>query len=408
MIGSSVNVYQWLEVVLYALFLTTTGLLFRALIQANQNQRKYLQIIHTKHKINLDLAACEDWDSLIDQIVKIPSRIAFVQRSCLYMKDPINNGFDEVAHWGSSILSKGHCGGEGCKACSGQQIQGEYAFTACALAESGSRNYCLPLGSGLKVIGLLNFEVAAEHPLNATQMLLFENIGDEIAVALRVGQERQVMQKINDAEISLHERRKVTYFLHDNLAQNIGYLRLKLDQILREKNLLDVNLLESDLKSLLEVSNQSFETIRGILETLTPQSKPGFSNILHELARKVGQRARLEVSFHTAGQERELPVETSQALVYAFQEILNNIEKHAHATQVDILIEWKEEEIVVCLSDNGVGFNPERVDSKRHFGLGILSERIAAVNGTIEINSQEMVGTKVILSTPLRHYQYSR
>jgi signal transduction histidine kinase len=330
----------------------------------------------------------------------------------LYFQNPVTHEFREIAHWEpGGGHSEELSGLKACRACLARGIGESYAFRECeggALGSLAPGNFCLPVASGTELVALMKFRTVPGGRLSREQTELFKNIGDEISVALKAGHDRKVMREISDAELTLNERRKVSYFLHDNLAQNIGYLRLKLDQILTEADALSPELFINDLANMQSVANDSYDTIRGILETLTPQSQPGFASILKELAEKMGQRARLEIDFKTTGRVHELPVETAQALLYAYQEILSNVEKHSHAERTEILVQWNPEELAIQISDNGIGFNPERVDAHKHFGLGILHERITAVHGRIEIKSREMAGTTVSLFAPVFQAQNAR
>jgi signal transduction histidine kinase len=397
------------EIIIYLIFLSISGVLIGALIQSIQSQHKYLQILNTKHKISLDLAAYDDWDALIIQVVKLPSRIAAVGMSCLYLQDPVTHEFSEIAHWepdGKKALV--HPGLEACQVCLTRQPGSGYVFSPCKMDETeeySTSRFCLPVVLGTDLLALMCFQTAAGRALTGEQRSLFENIGDEISAALKAGQDRKVMREISDAKISLNERRKVSYYLHDNLAQNIAYLQLKLGQILSEKDHLSPDAFENDLESMQDIANDSFDTVRGILETLAPQTPAGFGATLHELVSKTGQRAHLEIEFQTIGEAVDLPLATSQAMLYAIQEILSNIEKHALATRVEIQVQWMKDDLIIRFSDNGVGFEPGQVDTARHFGLGILHERLDRVNARIEITSRKMAGTTVEIITPLRQPQ---
>jgi signal transduction histidine kinase len=149
------------------------------------------------------------------------------------------------------------------------------------------------------------------------------------------------------------------------------------------------------------MATDSFNIVRGILETNHIETTPFITSTLREHASKVAQRANLEISFNTTGIAVKISIETQRAVFYAFQEILSNIEKHAQANQVNICAKWDEDFLTITVSDNGVGFNPDAIDQQKHFGLGILYERISQVNGTIELKSAENSGTVVTLSVPI-------
>jgi signal transduction histidine kinase len=80
------------------------------------------------------------------------------------------------------------------------------------------------------------------------------------------------------------------------------------------------------------------------------------------------------------------------------QEALTNVEKHAGATEVSVLIRREDTALIVLVSDNGRGFNPEP-DNAVLPGLGIMGmrDRAAIIGGSFEIRSEPGAGTLVLL-----------
>jgi signal transduction histidine kinase len=78
------------------------------------------------------------------------------------------------------------------------------------------------------------------------------------------------------------------------------------------------------------------------------------------------------------------------------QEALNNITKHAEASQVSVHLRCEDEQVKMEIHDNGRGFDPETVSSE-HLGLGIMRERAEAIGAILSIVSQPGQGTRVEL-----------
>jgi signal transduction histidine kinase len=87
------------------------------------------------------------------------------------------------------------------------------------------------------------------------------------------------------------------------------------------------------------------------------------------------------------------------------QEALNNIAKHAKAKRVNVLLEKREEEVVLILEDDGVGFvrHQEQEVKKGGKGLGLrgMGERASLIGGTLEIESAPGQGTTIYASIPI-------
>lgn len=83
-----------------------------------------------------------------------------------------------------------------------------------------------------------------------------------------------------------------------------------------------------------------------------------------------------------------------QALFRVLQEALSNAARHSKADKVTVTLKAKNENVVLMVEDNGIGYDAERVI--KGIGLDSMRERLAAVNGELEISSLKSQGTRVI------------
>lgn len=77
------------------------------------------------------------------------------------------------------------------------------------------------------------------------------------------------------------------------------------------------------------------------------------------------------------------------------QEALNNVIKHARATEIFLNLDFNEQGVQLVIKDNGRGFNPQQPNGGQ-LGLGIMRERAEEIGATLEIASQPEQGTSVI------------
>ena len=85
------------------------------------------------------------------------------------------------------------------------------------------------------------------------------------------------------------------------------------------------------------------------------------------------------------------------------QEALNNTMKYAQARHVDVLLERRDNHVVLIVEDDGVGFNPNKEESRdgdRGMGLIGMRERAALVGGTLQIESKPKAGTTIFARVP--------
>jgi signal transduction histidine kinase len=122
---------------------------------------------------------------------------------------------------------------------------------------------------------------------------------------------------------------------------------------------------------------------------------------LTEHAKRVSKRANLTIEINHLGKPVFISLDIQRAVFYAFQEVLSNIEKHAQARRVEILVDWRLDQLRLKISDDGIGFNPQAVDQKQHSGLQIIFEQIATIHGKIDLVSSENSGTTVTIIAPL-------
>ncbi|MCE1254514.1 MAG: sensor histidine kinase [Anaerolineae bacterium] len=89
-----------------------------------------------------------------------------------------------------------------------------------------------------------------------------------------------------------------------------------------------------------------------------------------------------------------------QSFYRAAQEALTNIEKHAHASQVNIRLTQEADYLTLSVEDNGVG---KQADNKGGFGLMGLKERAALLGGSFEVQPAEQRGLRLVFSAPLQY-----
>jgi signal transduction histidine kinase len=96
-----------------------------------------------------------------------------------------------------------------------------------------------------------------------------------------------------------------------------------------------------------------------------------------------------------------LPPSTATALFRILQESLTNIVRHANASEVNVSLFINSEVIILNISDNGVGFNPETINKKKTLGILGMQERTLALGGSYKISSAEGQGTAVEVVIPV-------
>jgi signal transduction histidine kinase len=161
--------------------------------------------------------------------------------------------------------------------------------------------------------------------------------------------------------------------------------------------------LQSKVASVRKLVDSGLDTTRRISRQLRPSVldvlglQAGIEWLLEEFEARTGVRTRLEAP-HAIG---EIGEEASIAFFRILQEALTNIMRHAHATQVTVIIERDEHALSMKVTDNGRGFEQENRPYPISLGLLGMRERAATLGGSTTVTSQPGAGTTVYVRIPV-------
>jgi len=392
---------------IYPMLVLFIGLMLDFSSRKINTQSEAMKILDYKHHLSQEFSICTEWDALIDYIVRLPGMIAATEQSYLFVANPISERFECVSQWSetghettdldSVSISKKYLD-ENLR--NGSKIGRCESMSADNSASLPAQAFCLPIQYGEGLLGILQFRLKNTIKLTNEQTEIFENIGDDIAIAIKIGQERQAFNEMSRTKVALEERRTVSHYLHDHLGQNLGYVNLKLGQLISEIDQLSSEEMLNDLEHMREAANESYDIMRGILETINLETTPLLANLLTEHARKVARRAHIEISFKSVGEPVPIDKNIQRAIYFAFQESLSNVERHARASKVDVRAEWTDDHFELSIYDNGIGFSPPTINKNQHFGLEIMRERMAKVKARVTVTTNENTGTLVNFWVP--------
>ena len=393
--------FHILEVLFFLSLLTLVRIFINHLIRANAFQSRTLEILNFKHDIILELTRSNDSDALNVELAKLPGKITSVEASRLHIMNGISEKLEMAAQWPvENIKFKHDCDIQAILRSKDKPISGLEVISA----GQGTpvQEYCIPLRYGNELLGLIHFRLKPGVNLTSDQIDLLENIQTDIALILKVSQEQIALSEMQLAKTALAERRTISTFIHDQLGQNLGYLHLRIDQLVEDENISEIKNVQTELKRLRDVANDSYGIVRDILKTMRSETVPNLTNLLQEQARSVSHRANFALDFKSVGKPTPLLPGIQQAVFFTFCEALSNIEKHANADKVDVLVAWNNGILDISVADNGKGFESGQTQEENHFGLHIMRERISGIQGALTITSATNTGTVISISVPLQ------
>jgi|GEM_PF-745197 len=257
-----------------------------------------------------------------------------------------------------------------------------------------------------QLLGALGLVLWQDPVLLVDQRLLLDAASDVVALVLLHDDQRATeQQKLLD-----QERERIAREMHDSVMQDVAHVTQKLDYIQR--------ILEKQPQTALHeidqartLLNHSLRDLRYGISSLLPiplaeqEFDEALKALLHEYSLNL---PHLKITYDI--ENLALWPQTLQAPVYRFmQEALNNIRKHASASEVSIRIRHVAGLGVVQVSDNGRGFQPEQAHAHSaegetadlHIGLASMEERVRQAGGILEIQSKPGEGTMLKARFPL-------
>jgi len=190
------------------------------------------------------------------------------------------------------------------------------------------------------------------------------------------------------------ERARLGRDLHDSVTQTVFSMTLTTQSamLLLESNPGRVN---AQLERLNELARSAMAEMQTLIAELRPQeaTEGGLAAALRQHLANRRLPEGLAVSLEAEG-EQALSAEEEQGLLRIAQEALNNIVKHAQASQACVRLHLSEP-LWIEIEDNGQGFDPERARQGRGVGLSSMGERAAEIGWELNVSSERGKGTRI-------------
>jgi two-component system, NarL family, sensor histidine kinase UhpB len=198
------------------------------------------------------------------------------------------------------------------------------------------------------------------------------------------------------------ERKRISRELHDETAQALTSLLVRLRLLQGARDLDEVRAGASELR---ELTARTLEEVRKLAVELRPTTLDhlGLVAALEWYCREHAQRLDAVVEFHSEGLAGRLQPEVELVIYRVVQEALTNIVRHAGAGRVEIGLLFRDDAVEVEVRDNGIGFDVGEATSTRERGLGLfgMRERVELIGGTFSIESQPREGTCINVRVPV-------
>ena len=227
---------------------------------------------------------------------------------------------------------------------------------------------------------------------------------------LNLQQEENAKQKITDMmkdhKLSVierfqegqdEERARLARDIHDGIGSDLASIKIAFEHYAESHH--DA----SQSKRIANAIASACVDVRGLSHQLHPLpfSKIGFTSFLSDFIEQVSKKSKTNIKTYFFPEEDidQLPEDLLADAYRIVQELINNMLKHAEATEADVQLTRHEDHLNIVVNDNGKGFKKNK---KQGIGLRNIKERLQKVKGTLDIDSNPGHGTSITIDIPIK------
>jgi signal transduction histidine kinase len=276
----------------------------------------------------------------------------------------------------------------------------DFPWRAHVLAQGIVTILVVPMMIASKVEGVIGVRFTQKRTFRAEELELAQALANQAMLAIQLA--RLSAQGRQSAIIE--ERNRMARDIHDTLAQGftgvIMHMEAAQQAMLRKR----MEVVSGHLRGAGEIARDGLREARRSVQALRPLAleKKKLAEALEEMIKKLTAGTAVQANFTLQGEARELPPEWDANILRIGQEVLTNVLRHAHASELDVLLVFGDREIRLQIRDNGSGFDP--AGKYEGFGLRGMAERAEEMGGELSIQSSKGAGTTVSVVMPLASF----
>jgi signal transduction histidine kinase len=416
---------QLLDALFETLGVAVVGYILVWMIDIQEREKRLRQRaveeLETVNAIALTLTQSQDLDALLDQALSKVLEVTGLPspRGAILLLDPWQHTLNIRAQQGLCPEFAERARGVRLEEClcgltaeSGEVLVVRDALnhprhTRCVEREPHT-HVCVPLRSKDRMLGIMDFYLPASHPIDAVDIEMFGAIGRQVGVAVENARLcenlRFYVRQITEAQED--ERKRIARELHDDTAQRLIALSRHLDALADSEEGLSAAGIER-LENLQQRIEDALQGVRRYSRDLRPSvlDDLGLLPALEGLLANI-ERSGITAELNVSANKRRLSPDVELALFRIVQEALNNVKRHAEASNVVIDVDFSDSKVRVAVHDDGHGFDllPSTSDFAMagKFGLLGIEERVLLLHGHFQVQSDKGEGTTVSVDVPAR------
>lgn len=198
-------------------------------------------------------------------------------------------------------------------------------------------------------------------------------------------------QKLRDLAV-VEERNRLARDLHDSVKQQVFAISMQLSAArtaLSESDKAYTPVTEAE-----RLAQQAGAELSTLISALRPPKLENktLTTAISEHVEEWSRQNKIEIDM-AMDSKISMNVQNEQVLFRVLQEALANVARHSEASQVRVTLKAEKDDVILIIEDNGIGFDPKGIT--KGVGLDSMKERLAAVNGELEVSSLGSQGTRV-------------
>ena len=243
-----------------------------------------------------------------------------------------------------------------------------------------------------------------EHGNIITILSLVQDITERKKTEETLSQSYEKIRKLTAHLQNIREDERITIAreIHDELGQQLTVLKMEVKGLNKNISNADEEI-KGKIGDIIDLLDTMVQSVRRISSELRPSLlyNLGLVAAIEWHLKEFEKRSGIKFILNEPKEELEIPGPIKNGLFRIFQESVTNVSRHANATKIKVILEQKDQQLILSIEDDGQGFEKEKIYAKETLGILGMKERCQMMGGTYEINSIPGEGTIVMVAV---HY----
>ncbi len=261
-----------------------------------------------------------------------------------------------------------------------------------------------PLTVGTRVEGAIVLTHRDSRMFGPRHLNLLSVLSSSAALIVRNAQ----LYAWSEEKVISEERARMAREIHDGLAQDINFMLMRVQTLqVAARRGREIDLLK-ELQELDQTLRRDVREVRQTIFALRPVEIEtlGFMPALEKFVRDFGGANDINIHLSANDDAARLVPKSQSALYRLVQESLNNVRKHAHASNVWLTFDFDDTRVNLVVRDDGKGFDVikalDAASGRGSVGILQMRERTERAGGTFEIETDVGKGTTIRVTLPVR------